>query len=195
MRIAIGAVLQETNTFSPVPSTLDHFRGVYYAEGEEVRSKLLDSSTEISGFYDVLEEGGGCQVVPTVAAMAVSGGRVDLATYAALRDALLGRLEAARPDAVLLALHGAMCTEEADDGDGLLLADVRSVVGAECPIFVTHDLHANLTRHRAALCDAVVGYRTAPHVDHRSTGRARRAFSSVPCRPESGRGTAWRRFL
>ena len=157
MRIAIGAVLQETNTFSPVPSTLDHFRGVYYCEGEDLRTRLLDSSTEISGFYDVLEADGGCQVVPTVAAMAVSGGRVDRATYAVLRDGLLGRLEAARPDAVLLALHGAMCTEEADDGDGFLLAEVRSVVGPECPIFVTHDLHANLTRRRAELCDAIVG--------------------------------------
>ena len=135
-----------------------------------MRSKLLDSSTEISGFYDVLEESGGCQVVPTVAAHGGvrRPGRPRDLRRAARRPARAA--QAARPDAVLLALHGAMCTEEADDGDGLLLADVRSVVGAECPIFVTHDLHANLTRHRAALCDAVVGYRTAPHVDHRSTG-------------------------
>ena len=170
MRIAIGAVLQETNTFSPVPSTLDHFRGVYYCEGEDLRTRLLDSSTEISGFYDVLEADGGARWCrPWLRwRYRAAGSTVRLMPCCAMRCS--GGSKPRRPDAVLLALHGAMCTEEADDGDGFLLAEVRSVVGPECPIFVTHDLHANLTRRRAELCDAIVGYRTAPHVDHRSTG-------------------------
>lgn len=170
MRIAIGAILQETNSFSPITGNLDHFRGVYYAKGAEIPVCLRDSSAEVSGFYDALENSGH-QIIPTIAAMAVSGGRLERIVYETLRDELLNRLMAeGPPEAILLALHGAMSIEDEDDGDGRLLAELRSVVGMSCPVFVTHDLHANLTRQRVRLCDALVGYHTAPHVDHRSTG-------------------------
>jgi microcystin degradation protein MlrC len=171
MRIAVGSIMQETNTFSPVPGTLDSFRRVFYACGDAVAEQLGDSSTEVTGFYDVLLAAGH-GVVPTVAAMAVSGGRLTRPTYELLRDQLISRLAGEdRLDGLLLALHGAMCVEGDDDGDGSLLADVRAVVGSDLPVFVTHDLHANLTKRRASLCDGIVGYHTAPHVDHRETGR------------------------
>ena len=54
-------------------------------------------------------------------------------------------------------------------GDTALLMELRSELGEDRPIFVTHDLHANVTRKRIELCDALVGYHTAPHVDHRLT--------------------------
>ena len=171
MRIAVGSIMQETNTFSPVPGTLDSFRRVFYACGDAVTEQLGDSSTEVTGFYDVLLTAGH-DVVPTVAAMAVSGGRLTRPTYELLRAQLISRLVGqGRLDGLLLALHGAMCVEGDDDGDGSLLADVRAVVGNDLPVFVTHDLHANLTKRRASLCDGIVGYHTAPHVDHRETGR------------------------
>jgi microcystin degradation protein MlrC len=169
MKIAIAAIIQETNTFSPVPATLDHFRGVFYLTGEEIPNRLSDSSTEISGFYEVLRNTEH-EIVPTVAAMAVSGGPLTRTTYQELRDRLVAPLLSARPDAVLLALHGAMCTEDHADGDSEVVAEVRSTLGEDLPIFVTHDLHANVTHRRVELCDALVGYHTAPHVDHRSTG-------------------------
>jgi microcystin degradation protein MlrC len=169
MRIAIGAIIQESNTFSPVPATLDHFRGVFYLTGEDIPNRLSESSTEISGFYEVLRNTDH-EIFPTVAAMAVSGGPLTRGTYQKLRDRLLASLSSAQPGAVLLALHGAMCTEDDADGDSALLAEVRSILGDDPPIFVTHDLHANLTQRRVELCDGLVGYHTAPHVDHRSTG-------------------------
>jgi microcystin degradation protein MlrC len=67
---------------------------------------------EVAGFLDVLGEAG-IEVVPTLATFAMSGGRVEAATYRTLRDDLLARLAAAKPfDGVLLALHGAMVTDE-----------------------------------------------------------------------------------
>jgi microcystin degradation protein MlrC len=170
MRIAVGAVIQETNTFSPVPATLESFERTYYLKGEEIPCALRDSSTEITGFYDVFD-GRQCELIPTIAAQAVSGGRLERSAYDVLSDELISRLRSALPlDGLLLALHGAMCLEDDDDGDGALLEDVRAVVGPDCLIFVTHDLHANLTRKVAQLSDGVVGYHTTPHVDHRSTG-------------------------
>ena len=170
MKIAVGAVIQEANTFSPVPATLESFERTFYLKGEEIPRKLGDSSTEITGFYDVFS-GGRFEVVPTLAAMAVSGGRLERGAYNVLRDELISRLRSAGPvDGLLLALHGAMCLEDDDDGDGELLAEIRATVGSDCLIFVTHDLHANLTQKVAQLSDGVVGYHTTPHVDHRSTG-------------------------
>ncbi len=102
VRIAIGAILQETNTFSPTPGTLDHFRGIYHLRGEEIPERLRDSSTEMSGFYDVLDASDH-QIVPTIAAMAVSSGRLQRVAYETLRDELFDRLEAeGLPDAVHL---------------------------------------------------------------------------------------------
>jgi microcystin degradation protein MlrC len=170
MKIAVGAVIQETNTFSPVPATLESFERTYFLKGEEIPRLLGNSSTEITGFYDIFG-GGECELVPTLAAMAVSGGRLERPAYNVLRDELISRLQSAgRLDGLLLALHGAMCLEDEDDGDGALLADVRAAVGSDCLIFVTHDLHANLTKKVTELSDGVVGYHTTPHVDHRSTG-------------------------
>lgn len=169
-RIAIGAVLQESNTFSPVPGTLDHFRTVYYLRGDEI-FRLAGSSTEVSGFLDVAANTG-YELIPTVAAMATSGGRLCGQTFETLRDDLLLPISAAgRVDAVVLALHGAMSVEDEDDGDGQLLEELRSAVGPHCPIFITHDLHANITKRKTTLSDALIGYHTAPHVDHRETGQ------------------------
>lgn len=36
MRIALGQILQETNTFSPIPTTLETFKRYYVHKGDEV---------------------------------------------------------------------------------------------------------------------------------------------------------------
>ena len=71
----------------------------------------------------------------------------------------------ARHDAILLALHGAMVLEDEEDGEGLLLEQIRDRAGREVPIGVSLDLHANVTDRMAALADILISYRTYPHVD------------------------------
>jgi len=169
LRIAIGALMQETNSFSPVPGTEDHFRGGLL-RGAEIRDRLHNAPGEVAGFYDVLEEAG-VEVAPTLSAKGVSAGRLSRKTYEALRDELLAAIVGAgRLDGILLALHGALALEHDDDGDGRLLDELREVVGRQCLVVITHDLHANITSRRASLCDAIVGYKTAPHIDQRETG-------------------------
>jgi len=81
----------------------------------------------------------------------------------------------ARPDAVYLDLHGAMVAEHVDDGEGELLARVRRTVGASVPVVASLDLHANVTQRMLECADALIAYRTYPHVDMAETG-ARAAF-------------------
>ena len=75
-------------------------------------------------------------------------------------------------DAVYLDLHGAMVTEHLDDGEGEILARVRKVIGKELPLVVSLDLHANVTPEMVEHADALIAYRTYPHVDMAETGRA-----------------------
>jgi microcystin degradation protein MlrC len=87
--------------------------------------------------------------------------------------AMVDGIKAAGPlDAVYLDLHGAMVTEHLDDGEGEILARVRQVIGKELPLVVSLDLHANVTPEMVEHADALIAYRTYPHVDMADTGRA-----------------------
>ena len=73
-------------------------------------------------------------------------------------------------DAIYLDLHGAAVAEHADDSEGELLARLRRLVGPALPIVASLDLHANVTRRMLRQADALVAYRTYPHVDMAETG-------------------------
>ena len=77
-------------------------------------------------------------------------------------------------DAVYLDLHGAMVTEHHQDGEGELLRRVREIVGADVPLVISLDLHANVTDAMVEHCDAMTIYRTYPHLDMAASGE--RAF-------------------
>jgi microcystin degradation protein MlrC len=170
VRIAIGQFMEESNTFVRQRADLDHFRATQLLSGDEVVQRLRGTRAEVGGFLDVLGLAG-VEVVPTVAANAVSSGPVTRATFEHVRDALLERLAAAGPvDGVLLALHGAMVLEDAPDGEGELLAAVRKAIGPAVPLVATLDLHATITPRMVQEADALVGYDTYPHIDLYETG-------------------------
>ncbi len=171
MRVAIAELKQETNTFVPRPTTLADFDAWHHWRGDDLMSGLGETNTEIAGFLDVLGNAG-IEPMPIVATFAMSGGKVTTAAYETLLDELLFGLREHGPfDGVLLALHGAMVTDEDDDPDGAIIAAVRSLIGEKTPLVVTMDLHANVTERYVTRADAIVGFRTSPHVDLRETGR------------------------
>lgn len=59
----------------------------------------------------------------------------------------------------------AMVTEDQDDAEGDLLAYQRQRVGADIPIAITLDLHANVSDAMAEHANIVMAYRTYPHID------------------------------
>ena len=93
--------------------------------------------------------------------------------YERIVKVMVDGIAAAGPlDAVYLDLHGAMVTEHLDDGEGEILARVRKVIGKDLPLVVSLDLHANVTPEMVEHADALIAYRTYPHVDMADTGRA-----------------------
>src|SRR5688572_8943735 len=168
MRIAVGSLLQGTNTFAPTPTRLEHFQ---IAEDDELLEHAARERTEVAGFLDAVREGG-AGFVPLLGGWAVSYGRIVRDDYENLIGRLLTRLREAGPvDGVLLALHGAWAAEGFDSADGELLWRVRLAVGDGVPVVASLDMHANLSRAMWANADALVGYRTCPHVDTYETGR------------------------
>jgi microcystin degradation protein MlrC len=72
-------------------------------------------------------------------------------------------------DGVYLVLHGALAIDGRTDAEGDLVAAVRSVVGPDCIIAASYDLHGNISGRAARNLDIVTAYRTAPHVDAADT--------------------------
>jgi microcystin degradation protein MlrC len=52
------------------------------------------------------------------------------------------------------------------------LRRVREVIGKDLPLVVSLDLHANVTSAMVGHADALIAYRTYPHIDMADTGRA-----------------------
>lgn len=177
MRVAIGEIKQESNSFSPLLTTLDSFADGYLLYGEEIAARLANTNSEVAGFLsqDALE------AVPTVAAWSLSGGPLTRDTFTFLLDELLHRVrKAGALDGILLALHGAMLAEGIDDADGAILSALRAQVGPDLPIVVTLDLHANLTQQMVDASNLLVPYRTYPHIDQFDTGaRAARLLQEI----------------
>lgn len=169
-RILIAKFAHETNRFSSRPTGMDAFRSNLLYTGQEIVDRLRGTNSEIAGFMDVAETEN-WHIVPTVAANAGPSGMVTAEAEAFVTDGILAGLEDGPVDGVLLALHGAMVTETADDGEGALLAKLRDRLGPKIPIMATLDLHANVTDLMAAHASALISYRTYPHVDMRERGQ------------------------
>ena len=172
MRVALGGITHEANTFCPHHTDLDDFRARQLAHGDEILASWQSTRTEQAGAMSVLARAPECEVVPTLLARALSGAPLRQETFRLLLDELLARLRAASPlDGVLLVLHGAMMAEGAPDATGEILAHVRALVGPDVPVVGTLDLHANVTARMVREATALIGYHTAPHVDMFETGR------------------------
>jgi microcystin degradation protein MlrC len=172
MRIALGAFSHEANTFAPRLTTRADFAAQRLKYGHDMLAGLEGTADEETGALGVLASEPTCEVVPLLAARALSGGPLVGADFRALRDEFVARLRAALPvDGVLLVLHGAMLAEGEPDATGELLRALRAVVGAAVPIVGTLDLHANVTARMAREATALIGYHTAPHIDMFAAGQ------------------------
>jgi microcystin degradation protein MlrC len=164
MRIAVGCIGHETNTFSPVLTTIDNFKNGSYHRGNEIIAAFRGTRTITGGFLDVAEQLS-LQPVPLLWTFATPSGMVEHTAYQTLRSEFLTLLQnAGELDGILLALHGAMVTEELEDAEGDLIQAVRELVG-ETWIVTTLDLHANITAKMAQYSDVIIGFDTYPHVD------------------------------
>ncbi|WP_291860357.1 M81 family metallopeptidase [Bradyrhizobium sp.] len=174
-RIAVGGFLHETNTFAPTKATYaDFVHGGGWpamAHDGDVLKTMRDINVGLAGFIAAAEVRG-WELVPTISCGASPSAHVTEDAFERVVKVMLDGIKAAgRLDAVYLDLHGAMVTEHLDDGEGEILKRVRRVVGRDLPLVVSLDLHANVTPEMVEYADALIAYRTYPHVDMADTGR------------------------
>lgn len=185
MRVAVGGIQHETNTFAPTKATLEDFlmpdSWPKLLRGTELERGCAGINLPVAGF---LEAAGreNLQVMPLLWCSASPSAQVREDAFENITAMLLADLEAVAGDidAVYLDLHGAMVCEHLDDGDGEILRRVRALVG-DIPVVASLDLHANVTRAMLQHADGLLIYRTYPHVDMSATGARSARFLRRYC--------------
>jgi microcystin degradation protein MlrC len=175
-RIAVGGFLHETNTFAPTKASYaDFVHGGGWpsmVQGADVLKVMRNINVGLAGFIGEAEAHG-WKLVPTIFAAASPCAHVTGDAYERIANVLVEGIRRARPlDAVYLDLHGAMVSDHFDDGEGEILRRVRQVIGRDLPLVASLDLHANVTPEMMHDANALIAYRTYPHVDMAETGRA-----------------------
>jgi microcystin degradation protein MlrC len=166
-RIGIAGIAIEASTFSPHRTRLDDFT--------VTRDDALLARYEwLAG--DRAPWAREAEWIPLLHARSLPGGPVEAGAYAQLKAEILDRATAAGPlDGLFFDIHGAMSVIGMTDVEADLAAALRSVLGDRALISASMDLHGNVSRELATLCDLITCYRMAPHEDaHESRERAAR---------------------
>ncbi len=177
MRIFITGYQHETNTFAPSLADWAAFHAgdtfPAYRRGQALIDTFANVNIPIGGFIQAALENGWA-LVPSVWAGATPSSYVTTEAFERICGDICEDLrEAVKSgiDAVYLDLHGAAVAQNADDSEGELIARIRAIVGEAVPIVGSLDLHANVTKRMLGIADALVSYRTYPHIDMADTGR------------------------
>ncbi len=159
MRIAVGGIHIECSTYNPVLNEEKDFR--------VVRGDGLLAAPYFAFLKDYDAE-----FLPTIHARAIAGGPVARHTYEAFKAEFLERLKPLLPlDGLYLAMHGAMYVEGMEDAEGDWISAARALVGDDCTVSASYDLHGNVTQRILDALDMYSTYRTAPHIDVEETMR------------------------
>ena len=175
MRIGIISILHESNTFSNQITQWIDFEKDMLLRGEDIIAKMSAAHHELGGFLSGLkrcEAHAAVDVVPLFAARATPAGPICDRAFSRLSNTMLDCVQSAgRLDGILAGFHGAAVAQGQPDADGHWLSLLREQVGPTVNITCTLDLHANLSGQMVRACNAIVGYRTNPHLDQRARGQ------------------------
>ena len=174
-RIAIGGIQHESNSFSSAKTTIADFERNHLTRGPEIVPAWSASKHEAGGFIEGAQRFG-FDIHPTLFAIATPSGPVTAAAFETLVGELTERVRSAsqldgmKLDGMLLALHGAMFCESFPQGDAEITRRVRQALPKGVPLVVTHDFHANVSPELVEYCDALLIYKTNPHIDQHEQG-------------------------
>jgi microcystin degradation protein MlrC len=173
LKILVAGYQHETNTFAPLKADWAAFtRGDVFPafmQGQAMLDQLTGVNLPAGGFI-AAALARGWQVLPACWCGASPSSFVTQDAFERISTELLADVARGGFDAVYLDLHGAGVAEHVDDTEGELITRIRALVGPDLPIVASLDLHANVTEAMLAQADALVAYRTYPHIDMASTG-------------------------
>ncbi len=160
----IARFQHETNTFSPIRTTLDAFNPSW---GVDAYQEQEHARTAMGAFIQLAKEEN-VEIITPVCAFSNPSGTVCATAYEKICASIVAAVQAGC-DAILLDLHGAMVSELAVDGEGTLLRRIKAIA-PNIPIAVALDLHGNVTPAMVQHSDVMVSFKTYPHIDMYETG-------------------------
>lgn len=173
MQVLVAGFKHETNTFASHRADWAAFeRGETFpkpVQGQAMLDMLDRVDVSASGFVRQARQRG-WTIAPSLWCGAVPSSYVTDEAFEHVCATIVADVRNQRFDAIYLDLHGAAMAVSHDDAEGELLARIRAVVGPDLPIVVSLDLHANVTRAMLQHADALVAFRTYPHIDYVKTG-------------------------
>lgn len=184
IRVAVGGLFHETNTYGFPHNPLTELKNFSTASGQHMIEAMRGGGYSTSGFVDYAEaHPDQFKLLPFTLALANPSGTISAACWASLRKTLLTSLKEVMTanggvDCVALHLHGAGVSQDTDDLEGLLLADIRSMVGPDVVIVANLDLHAKFTKRMHENVDVINAVLTYPHIDHNP--RSQQLLALVP---------------
>ncbi len=166
-KVLTAEFLHESNTFNMHKTGLSSFEARIFLIGEDaIAARGQAANTGLAGCLECVGEFG-WDMSHTISTVAEPSGPVTSDAFDLIAGLIVDGAREARPDGVLMALHGAMVTEFCEDGEGELLERLRAVIGPDVPVAVSLDLHANVTMKMCDLAQIIVSYKTYPHIDMR----------------------------
>ena len=155
-KIAVGGISTECSTDSPL----------YQNESDYV-SLQGQTLLDLIGFpFDAY----GIETYPIFFNRSVPGGPIESQYFRQTKDKFIAELDSLGTlDGVLLIMHGAIFVDDIDDPEGEWIEAVRDVVGEDCIVSVSFDLHGQVTDKIVNNIDAFAAYRTSPHIDVEET--------------------------
>jgi len=176
LRIAIGGFLHESHSFAPHPTRYADFLrpgGFPPLVGGPAMIDAVRPTSVASAGAIPIAEAAGVTLVPLAWGFANPAGPVQDEAFERIAAMICARLSAALDEAPLdgiyLDLHGAAVADSFPDMEGELLRRIRAIAGP-VPLTISLDPHCNLTAAMVDLVDALVPYRTYPHIDMREAG-------------------------
>jgi microcystin degradation protein MlrC len=169
MRILVGGMNHESNTFNPIITGEGDF---VVFRGDEIFSNGMKEGYSSTGIIGALKKAG-CTIAPALLARAVPNGVVAASFYRGFKEEFLCRTRAALAegpiDGVCLALHGSMKVEGLGCAEGDLIGALRELL-PDIPFTAALDMHATITPGLLNTVNGFAGYKTAPHIDCPETG-------------------------
>ncbi len=165
-RVLTARFMHETNTFSRVPTDMAMFRRRDFHLENEIPEAFRGTRSAFGATFEAADKFGWTLVHPVSANPNPSGTVTDDA-FEQVTRIIFDAVNAKGPiDGALLHLHGAMVSDSHEDAEGEFLTRLRERLGPETPVVVTLDLHANVTQRMADNANALIAYRTYPHIDY-----------------------------
>lgn len=169
-KIFIAALGAETNSFSSMMTTLEHFEEDCLIRPTDSKNKII--ANDGHGEFIALAKSRGYDIVLGTMAYTTPSGPLTKSAYEMLRNEIVDQIKSALPvDFILLNLHGAMIAEGYDDCEGDFLDHIRAIVGHDIPVGALLDPHAHLSQKMIKQATILLSYKEYPHTDFAESAR------------------------